>query len=225
MRVVRPLSLWLFRLLLLVPAALLLLAAVPRFQAGLAVDAAFPVPAYLVMNAELPVDSYRTAADTLAKANPQDGRSLIERAEAAARAGTAPQTVENMLSDGLARSPASVRGWSLLAEQVASQDRTRGVAYLSQSYLLGPYEYFVAGKRSRTAAILWNDLSPKAHEIAVRQAKLLWSEVLLRSEIAPMLRVEGGTALMTLAFKDDPEEMRALNRWLATERRRAAAKD
>jgi hypothetical protein len=223
--VIRPLSLWLFRLVLLAPAALLLFAAVPRFQAGLAVDAAFPVPAYLVMNAELPVDSYRAAAVVLAKANPQDGRSLIERAEAAARAGTAPQTVEDLLSAGLARSPASVRGWSLLAEQVASQEPARGVAYLSQSYLLGPYEYFVAGKRSRTAAILWNDLPAKPREIALRQTKLLWSETLLHSEIGPLLSVQGGSALMTLAFKDDPEEMRALNRWLATERRRAAARN
>ena len=223
-RVVRILSLWLRRVVLLAPIPLLLVASIPRFQGGLAVDAAFPVPVYAVLNVPLPATSYRAAADVLAKADSRDGPSLIARAEMASLAGNPPERVLDLLRDGLSRSPASVRGWSLLAEQLETQDRMQAGAALAHSLLLGPREYFIAGKRSRAAALLWDELPADARETALSQTRLLWTELVLHPEIGPMLTRSGGAELMKRAFQNDPEQLRALNRWLAEERRRAAAK-
>ena len=221
--VIRTLSLWLCRVVLLAPVVLLLVVAIPRFQDGLAVDAAFPVPVYAVLNVALPVTSYRAAADVLANADSNDGPTLIARAEVASLAGNPPERVLDILRDGLSRSPASARGWSLLAEQLEKQDRTQAAAALAHSLLLGPREYFIAGKRARATALLWDELPADAREAALGQTRLLWTEILLHPEIGPLLTTSGGAELMKRAFQNDPEQLRALNRWLAEERRRAAA--
>ncbi len=219
----RTMLLWCCRLGLLLPAVLLIATAVPRFQSGLATDAAYPVPAYTVMNFALPATSYRAAADVLAGANGNDGRTLIERAEIASLAGAPSQEVVALLEDGLARTPASVRGWSLLAEQTAAQDRSRAANALAHSLLLGPYEYYVLAKRARAAAQLWDALPPDADEAALGQARRLWSESTLNREVPFLLAVKGGPELVTRAFHDDPDDLRALNRWLAAEGRRRRA--
>ena len=216
-------SLWTGRLLLFLPAVLLLMAAVPRFESGLAVDAAFPVPVYMVVNAPLPANSYRAAADVLAGADSRDGRSMLERAEAASMAGDPQAAVVDMLRSALAEAPASVRGWTLLAEQLLKQDPKAATTSLEHSLLLGRYEYFVAGKRARVAAAVWDQLSPGAREAMILQTRLLWPDIVLRRDIASLLSTPGGSDLMNRAFRNDPEQVRALNRWLAQERRDAAA--
>jgi len=220
---VRTILLWCCRLGLLLPPLLLVAAAIPRFQSGLAIDAAYPVPAYAVLNLALPANSYRAAADVLAGANRNDGRTAIERAEIASLAGAPSQEVVKLLEDGLARTPASVRGWTLLAEQVAAQDRSRAGKALAHSLLLGPYEYYVTAKRAQAAAQLWDVLPPDADEVALGQARRLWTESPLNREIPFLLTLKGGPELMTRAFRDDPEDLRALNRWLASEGRRRRA--
>jgi hypothetical protein len=208
---------------LLLPAALLVAAAVPHFQSGRAIDTAYPVPAYTVMNIALPANAYRAAADVLASANADDGRTSIERAEIASLAGAPQNEVVSLLEDGLARTPASVRGWALLAEQTAAGDRARAGKALAHSLLLGPYEYYVMAKRARAAAQLWDVLPSDGSSAALEQARRLWTESALNQEIPSLLTIRGGPELITRAFHDDPEDLRALNRWLATERRRAAA--
>jgi len=202
---------------------LLVAAAVPRFQSGRAIDAVYPVPNYVVLNLALPENAYRAAADVLANANGNDGRTLIERAEIASLGGAPSLQVVSLLEDGLARAPASVRGWTLLAEQTETRDPTRAGKALAHSLLLGPYEYFLLAKRAREAASLWKLLPPDSENAALAQARHLWTESLLNGEIPPLLRINGGPELVARAFHDDPDDLRALNRWLAAERRRAAA--
>jgi hypothetical protein len=208
---------------LFLPAALLVAAALPRFQSGRAIDAAYPVPAYTVMNIGLPASAYRAAADVLAGVNAEDGRTSIERAEIASLAGAPHNEVMSLLEDGLARTPASVRGWALFAEQTVEADRARAGKALAHSLLLGPYEYYVMAKRARAAAQLWDVLPSDGSSAALDQARRLWTESALNHEIPALLIVKGGPELITRAFHDDPEDLRALNRWLAAERRRAAA--
>lgn len=219
----RTILLWCCRLGLLLPAALLVAIAIPRYQSGRAVDSAYPVPAYTIMNFALPANSYRAAADALAEADPRDGRTLIERAEIASLAGLSRNEVVSLLEDGLARAPASARGWTILAEQTAGGNKTRAANALAHSLLLGPDEYYLAAKRARVAATVWDALPSDAADAALGQARNLWKEGGLNREIPDLLALKGGPELMTRAFRDDPEDLRALNRWLAAERRRAAA--
>jgi hypothetical protein len=207
----------------LVPALLLIAAAIPRYQSGRAIDEAYPVPAYAILNLALPVNSYRAAADVLANANPNDGRTTIERAEMVSLAGAPPQDVVSLLEDGLTRAPASVRGWTLLAEQTQTLNRSRAGEALAHSLLLGPKEYFLLGKRAQAAAQLWDVLPSDASESALAQARSLWTISALNQEIPYLLAVKGGPELMTRAFHDAPEDLRAMNRWLAAEARRRRA--
>ena len=216
----RILFLWTGRVLLLLPAVLLVMTAIPRFESGLAVDAAFPVPAYMVLNVPLPADSYRETASVLAMADESDGRAMLERAEAASLAGTSSADVVNMLRVGLVETPASVRGWTLLSEQLVNQDPRAAATSLEHSLLLGRYEYFVAAKRARLAAALWDQLSTEARAAMLPQTRLLWTEIVLRQDMVSLLNTPTGVALVNRAFRDDPEQMRALNRWLAEEGRR-----
>jgi len=206
----------------LLPAVLLLAVAIPRFESGLAVDAAFPVPAYMVLNVPLPANSYRAAADALANASGRDGRAVLEHAEAASLSGDSPTGVMEMLRTGLTETPASVRGWTLLAERLVDQDGKAAATALEHSLLLGRYEYFVAGKRARVAAAVWDQLSPDAQAAMLPQARLLWTEIALRPEMTLLLSTQAGREMMGRAFRDDPEQLRALNRWLAQERRERA---
>ena len=215
--------LWCGRVALLVPALLLIAVAIPRYQSGRAIDAAYPVPAYAVLNLPLPAGSYRAAAEVLANADPNDGRTTIERAEIASLAGAPPREVVSLLEDGLARTPASVRGWTLLAEQTETQDRIRAGKALAHSLLLGPKEYFLLGKRARAAAQLWDVLPSDVSELALAQGRSLWTLSELNPEIPYVLAVKGGPELMTRAFQDAPEDLRAINRWLAAEGRRRRA--
>jgi len=127
------------------------------------------------------------------------------------------------LEDGLARTPGSVRGWTLLAEQTETQNRTRAGNALAHSLLLGPKEYFLFGKRAQAAARLWDVLPSDASESALAQGRSLWTISALNPEIPYLLGVKGGPELMTRAFHDAPEDLRAMNRWLAAESRRRRA--
>ena len=210
---------WVSRLALLAPTLFLILLAVPRFQSGLAIDAAYPVPTYMIVGASLPQSSYRDTAAVLGNAFRGDGETLLRRAEAVSLMQPEAEGAVGLFEEGLTKSPTSVRGWALLAEHLASVNRTRAAQALGQSLLLGPYEYYVAARRARQAAIFWDDLPADAHALALRQARLLWTEASLNEGILRLLAVDGGAELIARAFQDEPEELRAINRWVAAERR------
>lgn len=206
---------------LLVPVLLLILVATPRLKSGFAIDAAYPVPVLMIADFSLPQTSYLDTAAILATAHPDDGETILQRAEALSLAQPQSELVVELLQDGLEKSPASVRGWALLAGQLDAVDQQRAARALGQSFLLGPYEYYVAPKRVRQAATLWDELALDARATALEQTRLLWTEEALNDEILRLLDTQGGSQLLARAFVDEPEELRAINRWVTTERRNA----
>ena len=206
---------------LIFPALLLVLVATPRLQSGLAIDAAYPVPILMVAGYNVPRASYFDTAAILAAAHRDDGDSKLQYAEALSLLQSENATVVESLREGLAKSPVSVRGWALLAEQLSPSDPQRAAQALALSFLLGPYEYFVALKRARQAAMLWDVLDADARDAALEQTRLLWKETGLHGEILRLLETEGGSELLARAFIEEPEELRTINRWVNTERRNA----
>ena len=204
-------------LALLLPVALIAIA-VPHLIDGVAVENAFPVPVYTEMDVALPRSSYANAADALAGGVRSDGDRAVMQAQTAANAGAASSKVLPVLTDGLSRSPASPRGWVLLAEQLASSDRKRAGEALDVALTTSPNDYQLLGRMERDAGALWDVLPHDARDVAVNAAPALWKDPQLRSYIRPVLRTRGGPKLITSAFWFDPEQLRALNRWVEEQR-------
>ena len=213
-----PAKTWLLRIGLLLPVLLVTAAAIPRIVSGLALEAAFPVPSYIVKNVVLPRKSYAAAAIVLSHADSRDGETQILRAEAAHLGGMPDAQVIPIVENGLGHDPAYARGWTLLSELLRQTDRARASKALTIALELAPYDYFLAGRRARDGAMLWDAMSDDGRGLLLRQAGLLWSEPQLRDQVMPLLDTPGGAALMTRALKDNPDQIRALNRWVARRR-------
>ena len=209
---------WALRIGLLLPAVLVSALAIPRFISGLALEAAYPVPPYIAKNVILPRKTYAAAAEVLSHADPRDGETQIVRAEAAHLAGEPDATVLPIIENGLSHDPASARGWTLLCEVLQRTDRARSAKALIIALELARYDYFLAGRRARDGAVLWDAIAPDDRSLVLRQAQLLWTEPQLHSEILPLLSAPSGAALMTRALSDDPQQIRKLNRWVARRR-------
>ncbi|MGQ0741095.1 MAG: hypothetical protein ACT4OG_02190 [Alphaproteobacteria bacterium] len=208
------------RLALLLPA-LLIIPAGSKYVAGLAADSVFPVPAYMAMNVTQAPETYRAAARILARAQDVDGRTVLVRAEAMFASGEVPSLVEATAREGLARAPADIRGWVLLASARKAHDPAGAARILENALLLGPQEYWVAPRRARLAADLWGHLSDDGKALAARQVRLLWSVPALRRHLVSLLATQAGARLVSESFRSNQEELRALNRWIASERRKA----
>jgi hypothetical protein len=206
------------RLVFLLPA-LLIVPAGSKYVAGLGVDSVFPVPAYMAMDIRQAPETYRATARILERATDVDGRTVLVRAEAMFASGETPSVVEGVVRDGLRRAPADIKGWILLAASRKTRDPASAARILESALLLGPQEYRFAGARARLAAELWDHLSDDGRALAARQTRLLWSVPALRTQLNSLLASEAGARLVTEAFKTEPEELRALNRWVAAERR------
>jgi hypothetical protein len=213
-----PTKTWTLRIGFLLPVVLVTAAAIPRIVSGLALETAFPVPSYIVKNVVLPRKSYAAAAVVLSHADPRDGETQILRAEAAHLGGTPDAQVIPIIENGLSHDPAYARGWTLLSELLQQTDRVRASKALTTALELAPYDYFLAGRRARDGAMLWDVVSEDGRALLVRQAGLLWTEKQLRDQIIPLLDTPGGAALMTRALGDNPDQIRALNRWVAKHR-------
>ena len=211
-------SAWATRIIaLLLPAALAALA-VPHLIDGVALENAFPVPVYTEMDIAVPRSSYVNAANALAQGMRRDGDRAVMQAEAEANAGAAPADVLQVVKNGLAQSPASPRGWTLLAEELSRTDRKQAGEALSVALTLAPNDYYLLGRMERDAGYLWGDLSQDARDVAVNAAPTLWKIPELRIYIRPVLAMRGGPSLMTSGFHFDPEELRSLNRWVEEQR-------
>jgi hypothetical protein len=213
-----PARIWTLRIGLLLPAVLVVAAAVPRLVSGLALESAFPVPAYIVKNVTLPRKSYAAAAAVLAHADSRDGETQILRAEAAHMGGVPDGQVIPIVENGLRHDPASARGWTLLSELLLPTDRARAGKMLTTALELGPYDFFLAGRRARDGARLWDAMPQDGQSLVLRQARLLWTETQLRDQLIPLLDTPGGAVLMTRALDNDPSQIRDLNRWVARHR-------
>jgi hypothetical protein len=185
---------------------------------GVAYENAFPVPVYTEMNVAMPRSSYAGAANALAEGMRRDGDRAVMQAEVEANAGADRSNVISVVTSGLAQSPASPRGWILLAEEMSRTDRKRAGEVLSVALTLAPNDYWLLGRMERDAAYLWDDLSPDARDVAVNAAPTLWKFPELRIYIRPVLAMRAGPKLITSGFHFEPEELRALNRWVQEQR-------
>jgi hypothetical protein len=210
------------RLLLLLPAIVLFLSAVPRLLSGRAVDAAFPVPVYMATDIPLPRAAYVAAENALAKASPGEGEALISRAQAATLAGEPPNKIMPILQAGLAKAPASAAGWTLLAELQASNDAWQGASALQLALDFAPYDFWLGGRRAALGAALWPSLSDPMRARVLRQARLLWTEEQLRPQLLRVLTTPAGAALLKRAFAATPDTLREINRWVTREKLRGA---
>lgn len=211
---------WFPSVLCFLPAAALAYLAFPHFLDGAALDAAIPVPNYMIAQIAMPKSAYAEAETALGRADPSDGEAQIERAEAALRAGATPGSQVPRLIRGVTLEPASARGWTLLAYAWAPADRVKAANALAMALELAPKDYWLAGMRSEAAAMLWPQLDPDAQASALAQMRLLWEEPLLRGRLRKLLTSKTGVALVTRAFSGQQDEVREMNRWLAVERRR-----
>jgi hypothetical protein len=209
---------WLLRIALLLPAAAVVAAAYPRLVSGMALEAAFPYTAYLEMNVFLSPASYAYIARILAHSPPADGETQILRAEAAVDAGEPIATTIAITKSGLAHAPCSARGWILLAALLSNNDPKDAVAALSLAIELAPREYYLIGPRAVVGAALWKFLPGETRARLIEDARLLATESALRDQLRILLGAKGGSALVTRAFANNPEQLREINRSLARER-------
>ena len=201
------------RTLIFVPGFLLAGAAVPRLISGLALEAAFPAPIYMDANVQLPRAAYEQARKALSQADPRDGQAKIAEAEAAHLAGYPAQEILPKLIVALNHAPGSAKGWALLAELQASQKPQSGAAALGLALEFAPFDYWLAGRRVNMGAQIWDALNTDDRASLLRQTRLLWTDEQLRNNLPPLLATEPGLRLINRAFADDPDTLRALNRW------------
>jgi len=211
---------WLLRCLFVLPLIVTAILAGGRLRSGLASDLAFPVPLNISINHGLPISAYEAAERALDGADPADGEAKIERAEALKLSHASSEAVLPLLTDGLAREPASAGGWTLLAELPNAPLSMRAKA-LGLSLQLAPRDYWLSGRRALAGVPLVEVLSPDDKEALLRQIHLLWSVEDFRPQLHPLLESRQGAVLVTEAFAGDPDSLRALNRWVAQDRLRS----
>jgi hypothetical protein len=205
-----------------VPGVALGLFAWPHLLNGLALDAAIPVPIYMIRQTPMLQSAYRRAAHALVGADLRDGDAQTAAAEAATRAGGPAQAQIARLEQAVRDAPAEPRGWLLLSEALLPVDRKRAASALEQALVLAPYDYWIAGRRARDAVVLWGNLDFEAREMALRQVQFLWDEPSLRSGLVELLSTASGVAIVRRAFSQRPGDLRDLNRWMSKARRVAA---
>jgi hypothetical protein len=193
---------------------------VPRLIAGLAAEAAFPVPFYMDEGIYLPHQAYEVAEAALAKVSAADGAMRIVAAEAGYLAANDSAQADRLLKEGLESAPASARGWALLAERLASSNRATAAQAWRQSVTLGPYEYRLLARRGRLAALLWSELDDQDRAAARMQVRLLWPGVRTRPGLFSILASPGGPALFEAAFADEPAVHDRVEGWMMEERTR-----
>ncbi len=208
--------------LLSLPALALGIFAAAHFSNGLALDAAIPVPVYMVAQIAMPKVAYEDAAAALARADGRDGAAAIARAEAELRSGASPIEQVPILTQGLRREPASARGWTLLSETLLPTDKKKAALALSQALVLAPREFWLVEARAHDAALLWDYLDAETRARALEQTRMLWEEPILRGQLRRLLLTPEGVTLAARAFTGRQDELREMNRFLSSERRRAA---
>lgn len=211
-------KLWALRLVLVLPALVVALAAAPRLVSGLVQEAVFPVPAYLVINAPMPQRSYGKTAVVLAQAPLADGEIQALRAEAALRGGVSAARAAPVAEAALARAPAYARGWITLAALLTLDDPKRAAAALALSVEIAPHEYYLIAPRVLAAAPLWAELPQSTRVMLLDDTRTVIEDRSFHRTLLALLGEKGGPALVTRALAGHPHELRALNRALARER-------
>jgi hypothetical protein len=205
-------------IVLLLPGVLLAWGGYLHFENGKEYEAAYPVPIDLALGIELPKEAYAYALKRLGRTTPNDGIAQISYAETMSRLGISTIEVAAVAATGISGAPANAEGWLIYAEALAKRRPPKAAQALSMAFTLSRYQYFNVRRRVLLANALWEYLDRDTRLSAVSGVRRLWQEPLLRDELILLLRDSDGK-LVTAAFSEDPDTLRALNRWVAARRR------
>jgi hypothetical protein len=185
-----------------VPAVLLAWMGAVIAADGVALDAAVPVPSYMVAGLKVPLSAYRDSADALSAANSANGNAHIARGESMLLAGAPPADAARELANGLAHAPANVRGWTLLAEAKAASDPAAAARTLGVALTMAPRDFYLSGRRVRAAALLWPRLDPETRRAAQRAAVLLSAEPQLKPQYDAVMASPQGPLIQSMIVQN-----------------------
>jgi hypothetical protein len=200
-------------LALCLPGILLGIFSWKHYRDGIALDRAIPVPVYMTAQIEMPKAAYVEAAKALNNVDERNGNGLLTLAETLIRSGQPATRTLSVLRAGLERSPASSRGWTLLAERYYRSNNRLAAKALSQALILAPRDYWLVGARVQDANILWSYLDSDTKKIASAQTVLLWQEPQLHEQLRTVVR----TSPKMIERSFGSEDIREINRWMARE--------
>ena len=202
----------LLAIVLLIPPVLLATMAVPRLGAGLAQAKIEDVISDRRLGYEILPARSEIAERSLSRALPADGDSEIWRAELIAVRGSHDKaelrTAQALVVDGLSHAPASTRGWTLLCEIDFSIVRADAPACMNTAFYVGPFDWYVAQRRTVLSAVLFPKLDADTRAAAARRLKLVWEDPGLRWVAYEAANQPNGAALVSAAFADDPVGMK-----------------
>lgn len=210
--------LWAFRIALALPAVFVAVMAIPRLASGIALNAAFPTTAYMVINVPMPLQTYVRAAKLLARAPQADGDTRLLAAEAAMRAGLPADKILPIARRGLVHAPANARGWIILADLLGDKDSKKAAAAVALSLELAPREYYLVVPRVIAAAPVWKDLPKDTLQSVLSDTRRIIRARHYHSALLRLLATKGGPGLVTRALAGHPDELRKLNRAIVRER-------
>jgi len=200
-------------LLFVLPAAALAMMGMREFHDGWNRDEALPIPNYLILGRIASRADYLRAVQPLSRTDRADGENVIAQAEAAIDAGAAPASQISLIEQGLSVSPASARGWLLLAFAVHGQNDVLARDAAEMGFLLGPTDYWLVKIRLKCATAMWSILKPETRELALAQVRLTWEEPKMRFALFSLLTSADGAQLVTRAYQGHPRDILAINHW------------
>ena len=147
-----------------------------------------------------------------------DGDALIWRAELdAILAGSNAVDLERAratLLEGLSAAPANPRGWTLLCEIEIRVHRERAASCMDTAFYVGPFDWFVAQRRTVLSAYLFPQLDRDTQDAAARRLRLIWEDPRLRPVALEAALEPNGAALVITAFANDNASLAAFEREL-----------
>jgi hypothetical protein len=204
-------------LLVGIPFALAI-TAIPRLFAGVAAAPIERALISLTIGQPMPRAKYEMIAAALSNASTTDGDALITRAEAETRAAedSRPDLLgaRDSVLRGISESPGNPRGWTLLCELDAQFNLDQAARCMDTALYIGPFDWFVAGRRAVLASYLWPNLSRDSRKTSARRMKLLWANPSLRNIIWDVYNTKNGGEMLTAAFVGDRDTLATINRWL-----------
>jgi hypothetical protein len=200
-------------LLFALPAGLLAIMGVRAFRDGWNRDQALPIPNYLILGRIVSPSDYQRAVGPLSRTDRADGENVIAQAEAAIDGGAAPASQISLIETGLKASPASARGWLLLAFAAQGKNDALARDAAALGFLLGPSDYWLVKIRLKCALTMWPILKPETRGQALALVRQTWDEPRLHFALLSLLSSADGARLVTRAYQDHPADLLAINHW------------
>jgi len=194
--------------LLLVAPLVLIGLALPRLLAGNQLPGVQAVLFDRIAARSIAPQRLEKAQAALASALPGDGVNELWRAELSALlAGMSKTRLREARAatiDGLADDPANPRGWTLLCELDIALRRDDAARCLDTAFFIGPFDWFVARRRTALSIHLWPQLDPDTKDAAARRLRLIWQTPGLRFIDVEAAQSANGKLMLAEALASDP---------------------